>query len=171
MSKKFLMNVGFVSLLALAACSTSPDIRGGHFWEQTDATEAIYKQGPDAQKLLDRNIAECVVDMRELESLKTVKDAIPAGGDSETLDADKRQLADWDTPEHDGALLAEHTDYQDFDGCMKAKGWQRSKYIPYETADTARHNYFLARVDYGYDPKEGKPESMKTPDSFSHLNN
>jgi hypothetical protein len=138
---------------ALAACAAGPNIKDGQYWQRINPSEAIYQQGPKVQEMLNRDIGACVVEIRELESLGTLKHAIPTDSNGRTLDPDEKQLADWDNPDHEGALLAEHTDYQDFDGCMKAKGWERIKYVPFDVAERARQNYFLAHVDYGYDPK------------------
>lgn len=150
-----LIALGF---LALAGCATSgPQIDGGQYWQRVSTSEAVYMQGPKAQQMLNRDIGRCVTELRELERLGTIKNAIPTDLSGRVLDPDENKMGKWDTPDHDGALLAEHTDYHDFEGCMLSKGWERIKSVPYKVAENARKNYYLAHVDYGYDPKLGVP--------------
>ncbi len=104
--------------------------------------------------MLNRDISRCVVELRELESLGSIKNAIPTDRSGKLLDPDEKSLAGNDTPERDGALLAEHTDYQDFESCMLAKGWERIKYVPYETAEKSRRVWFVSHVDFGSDPAD-----------------
>lgn len=74
--------------------------------------------------MLSRDIARCVVELRELERLGAVRDAIPEYVDGVVLSESEARLAGWDTPERD-KTFAEHSDYIDFEGCMIAKGWER----------------------------------------------
>jgi hypothetical protein len=145
-----------IALLTIAACSGQmSEIPNGHYWEVMDATKLPYKRGPEAQIALDRDISRCVVDLRELQDTTALRTSIPANESARGLNYDQQRGADWDTPEHDGALLAEHTDYPDFEICMKDKGWKRVTYVPYKVADEATANWYLANVKYGYDPRIG----------------
>jgi len=51
------------------------------------------------------------------------------------------RLAGWETPERDGYLYAEHSDFHDFETCMIASGWERVEYLPYDVATEARETY------------------------------
>ena len=163
-----------LALLTLSACAGSaPKIDGGQYWQRVSVSEASYMQGPKAQQMLNRDIGRCVTDLRELERLGVIKNAIPTDFSGRVLDPDETdaaKLADWDTPERDGALLAEHTDYQDFEGCMLSKGWERIKSVPFEVAENARRNFYLAHIDYGYDPKLGVPGEDGTKDANTDRN-
>lgn len=152
--------------LFLASCGalvSKDDVSGGQYWQRVSSSSAIYQQGPKAQQLLHRDIARCVVELRELERLGVVKNAIPYGYRGRLLDPDQLELDGWDTPEHDGALLAEHSDYHDFEGCMLAKGWERIKYVPFDIAEKSRRNYLEAQVDYQFQSRfEKKKRRVKT---------
>ncbi|MCB1839868.1 MAG: hypothetical protein KDI61_06380, partial [Alphaproteobacteria bacterium] len=90
----------------------------GQYWQRVSTSSAIFLRGPKAQQMLNRDIARCVVELRELERLGAVKNAIPEYADGLVLSEDEMRLAGWDTPERDEQLFAEHSDYQDFEGCM-----------------------------------------------------
>lgn len=160
------MNKRFLILSALAFCFTLPAQAGsvreeielhGQYWQRVSTSSAIYLRGPKAQQMLNRDIARCVVELRELERLGAVKNAIPAYAEDVVLSTDEAQLAGWDAPERDENLFAEHTDYQDFEGCMLAKGWERIKYVPFDIADKSRENYLKAHIDYQKKYSENKP--------------
>jgi hypothetical protein len=154
------------ALIALAACTTV-EMDGGQYWQRSSVSEAIYAEGPKAQQMLNRDISRCVVELRELEGLGQVKDAIPTDKSGKLLDPDEKELSDWDTPERDGHLLAEHSDYHDFDGCMLAKGWERIKYVPYDVADKSKHTWYVSHIDYGYDPRDA---SIQAPHETNEYN-
>lgn len=145
--------LGFSAVLALAACDT-PQVKDGQFWQRISASEAIYAQGPKAQQMLNRDISRCVIELRELERLGTVKDAIPMDPAGRVLSSDERNLHNWDTPEREGYLLSEQTDYPDFETCMLSKGWERVEHVPFDVAAKGRENFWKAHVDYEYDPEK-----------------
>ena len=148
--------LGLVSIIAVTACSTGKDVNdiGGQFWQRISVSDSIYQQGPKAQQMLNRDISRCVVELRELERLGTVKDAIPTDFQGRVLDPDEKALYDWDTPERDKHLYAEHSDYADFENCMLDKGWQRIEHVPYDTARKGRENYLKANVNVDYNPAD-----------------
>ncbi len=166
---RFSLLPGFAVLVALSACSSNPneliDMQG-QYWQRASVSSATYLRGPKAQQMLNRDISRCVVALRELERLGTLKDAIPAGGSGAIPDPDqvKTDLDDWDTPERNEHLFAEHTDYHDFDSCMDASGWERIKYVPFDVAEQSRENYLKSHVRYDYPPR-----AEQNPD-FDHLN-
>ncbi len=127
-----------LSISILAACGhyqMKPNFEDAKYWQRTNASSALYLQGPKAQQMLHMNISECVTTLKELKSLGEVRKAIPS------TYADDSQLSHWDTPERDGYLRAEHTDFHDFETCMKSKGWERVEYLPYDEAAKAKSDY------------------------------
>ncbi|MES2729859.1 MAG: hypothetical protein V4621_07165 [Pseudomonadota bacterium] len=124
----------------------------GQYWQRIDTTDLIYQRGPKAQQMLMRDIARCTSELNELERQGYLRGAIPRepartnspdpdhnGGGAPTPTEDS--MNDWETPQRDGYLLTEPQEYHDFEGCMYAKGWDRTKHVPYETAVIARENY------------------------------
>lgn len=143
----------------------------GQYWQRVHASSAIYLQGPKAQQILNRDIARCVTELRELERLGAVKDAIPEYAEGIVLSEAEAHLAGWDTPERDEDLYAEHNDYSDFEGCMLEKGWERIKYVPFEVAEQSRHNYLSSHSQYRkkYEEKN-RPNLPRTSGDFDNLN-
>lgn len=155
-TKRSSLVFGLVSVIAVTACTPGKPIGdvGGQFWQRVSMSEAIYAQGPKAQQMLNRDISRCVVELRELERIGAVKDAIPTDYAGRTLDPDEKELYDWDTPDHDKHLNMEHSNYTDFEGCMLEKGWERVEYVPFDVARKGRENYLRSRVDYDQDMQE-----------------
>ena len=149
--KKSILSLSCLSTLALSACGAdgfikNPNMEKAEYWQRQNASSAIYMQGPKAQQLLHQDIANCTVEIRELENLGEIRRAVPANYKSgNNLDGDRtaaqRTLDGWDTPQRDGYLLNEHMEYHDFETCMHAKGWERTEYLPYTDADKARTDY------------------------------
>ncbi len=136
----------------------------GQYWQRVNSSSTIFLRGPKAQQILNRDIARCVVELRELERLGAVKNPIPAYAEDVVLSEDEMRLAGWDAPERDDQLFAEHTDYQDFEGCMLAKGWERIKYVPYDVAYQSREDYLDAHVKYADRIKKAKERDGKATD-------
>jgi hypothetical protein len=111
--------------------------------------------------MLNRDIARCVTDLKEESRTSDLRNTIPDGPNLDAANADEKELADWNNPSHQGALLAEHTDYHDFEGCMNHKGWQRVETIPYDDATRSRENYYRAHVKYGDDPARARAAEEK----------
>lgn len=128
------------SLPAIAGVNEAIEERG-QYWQRVHTSSALYLRGPKAQQMLNRDIARCVVELRELERLGAVKDAIPEYAEGVVLNSDEAELHGVDFPERDKDLYAEHSDYIDFEGCMLANGWERIKYVPYDVAIQAHENY------------------------------
>ena len=148
--------VGLLTVMGLSACGPAHNFEPAQYWQRVSVSEAVYQRGPKAQQVLNRDIARCVTELRELERLGAVKNAIPTDYRGRVLDSDEAQLEDWDTPARDEHLYAEHNDYHDFEGCMLAKGWERVLYAPYDVATEARDNYVRAHIDYAYESRIGK---------------
>jgi len=153
----------FVSLIAIGACAPGKEISdiGGQFWQRTSVSDAIYQQGPKAQQMLNRDISRCVTDLQELERLGTLKNAIPTDLRGKTLDPDEKALSEWDSPERNKHLYAEHSDYTDFEGCMLENGWERVEHTPFSVARKGRENYLKAHVDHDYEPEKLHSKSSK----------
>lgn len=142
---------------------------GGQYWQRVHSSSALYLRGPKAQQMLNRNIARCVTELRELERLGSVKDAIPEYADGLVLSTEEAELAGWDTPERDKELFAEHSDYIDFEGCMMAKGWERIEYVPFDIAGEARENYKITHTKTREEARKKGYKSFKK-DDYAHLN-
>lgn len=135
--------------LALSACNPVTDeyleTKNAHYWQRTDASSAVYQRGPKAQQMLQRDIAKCVYQVRELQRLGAIRAATPGDvdiyGDTPEKTVEKSRLRSQDTLERDGYLYAEQTDFHDFETCMNGNGWDRVQYLPYSTAVEARGNY------------------------------
>jgi hypothetical protein len=137
-----------VMALTLGACETMPlrtDLTNAKFWQRAETSSAIYQRGPKAQQMLHRDISRCTVEVRELKRLGGMRVATPADADVNGTIPDQKtpegHLAAWDSPERDGYLLTEHTDYHDFETCMMTKGWERVEYLPYNISEQARDTY------------------------------
>jgi hypothetical protein len=138
---------------------------GGQYWQRASVSEAVYQQGPKSQQMLDRDIARCVTELRELERLGAVKNAIPVDMTGRVLDPDDKELEDWDTPEREEHLFAEHSNYHDFESCMLDGGWERVLHVPYDVAEEARDNYVRAHKDYKYQSRYGRTAARRRPET------
>lgn len=159
-------SVLFMSLPAYADSINDRIDALGQYWQRVSTSSSIYLRGPKAQQMLHRDIARCVVELRELERLGVVKNAIPAYADGLVFSEDEMRLAGWDTPNRDEQLFAEHSDYHDFEGCMLAKGWERIKYVPYDVAYRSREDYLAAHVKYSENLKKKRVKK----NDYSNLN-
>lgn len=168
----------FLFLFSLVLTFSAPTFAGvnkdiekrGQYWQRVHTSSALFLRGPKAQQMLNRDIARCVVELKELERLGAVKNAIPEYAENIVLSKDEAELDGWDTPERDKELFAEHSDYIDFEGCMLAKGWQRIKYVPYDVIGQANENYkkthTKTRAKY-----RGKKYKTETKSDYDNLNN
>lgn len=149
MIMRSLLALGLIFSFATPAFSgVNDDIeQKGQYWQRVHTSSALYMRGPKAQQMLNRNIARCVVELRELERLGAVRNAIPEYAKGLVLSEDEARLKEIDTPERDKELFAEHSDYIDFEGCMLAKGWQRIKYVPFAVAKKAKENYKMTHTN------------------------
>ncbi len=167
-----------LACLTVSACANpQKEIElNGQYWQRKNASSALWTRGPKAQHLLHQDMARCTTELIELERLGSIRNAIPADNNGRTtIPPDPRtpegHMAQWDTPERDGYLYAEHADYHDFETCMTFKGWERVEHLPYDTAVRARDNYLDTIVYQGHRSKYGdtynaSPESP----AYKHLN-
>lgn len=147
-TNRIILFLGISTLALTAGCSSKPKTEQGQYWQRTNASETIYINGPKAQQLLNRDIARCVTELRELERLGQIKDAIPTNTKGRVLDPDEAKLAKVDSPEREGYLFAEHKNYQDFEGCMDHAGWERTTVVSYEAVDRAEKNFFANHIKF-----------------------
>lgn len=159
------------TLATLAACSSTPTqtqlMNEAHYWQRSSTSEAIYTRGPKAQQLLNRDIARCVTELRELDRLGFIRTHTP--GDTTKAgvpdpSTPEGALAQWETPTRDGYLYAEHSNYHDFETCMMAKGWERIEHVPYDVAKEARTDYIAAINQQGHRSKTGQHEPVGSPE-------
>lgn len=140
----------------------------GQYWQRVHTASSVYLRGPKAQQMLNRDIARCVVELRELERLGAVKNAIPEYAKGVVLSEIEAELEGWDTPDRDAELFAEHSDYHDFEGCMLTKGWSRIKHVPFEVAEQSEKTYLKSHSLYR--KKYGEANKPNRVNDYDHLN-
>lgn len=169
-----------VAVLALSSCAYVPP-PGQAYWQRVEDSSALYMTGPKAQQQLEEDIAGCVRVVDELVELDALKRGTPPDSHSEYHRALKSSGdLDWyDTPTRHGDKKVSHRDFQDFEGCMRHSGWERVRFVRYQSARQAKGNYGDVRemrkqglVPGGY---YAVPEMQQTPEekkvnSFGKLN-
>lgn len=116
------------------------------YWQRNDAVDAHYMTGPKAQHELNKDIASCVAQVRELVRLGSIREATPPEGVA--LQPGMRQ--GWNSVTRDGPLFKEYTNFQDFDGCMQANGWERVDYVRPVAANAASGNFVTTILGHPY---------------------
>lgn len=129
-------------IVAMAACSPLPPL-GQAYWQRVEDSSALYMTGPKAQQALDQNIATCVREVDELVELDALRETMPPDTHSEYHRALKESgdLAYYDTPTRLGNKKVAHTNFHDYESCMRSKGWERVKFVRYQTALKAGRTY------------------------------
>ena len=164
MKKTVQLIVAGTLVMGIAACSSPAStrqalIKNAAFWQRANVSEAAYMDGPKTQQMLHRDIARCVTELKELEQLGTIRNAIPSENNRyRDPQSPEEALAKWETPERDGYLLNEHGNYHDFETCMIEKGWERVEHVPYDIAEKSRKNYLETIVGQKYRTKMGERE-------------
>ena len=85
-------------------------------------------------------------------------------------------LAFYDTPTRLGNHKVSHTDYHDFESCMRVRGWERVRFMRYDTARQAHKTYKETQElrvwgvsgDAAAQKQEEKVEAVKN--NYSSLN-
>lgn len=128
--------------VVVAGCDTVRP-RGQAYWQRVEDNSALYMTGPKAQQRLDQDISVCVREIDELVELEAVRGTLPPQTHSDYHRALKASgdLDFYDAPTRMGADKVSHSDFHDFEGCMRSKGWERVNYIRHETAAQAVQNY------------------------------
>ncbi len=176
MPRKILIGCLIVTTVALTGCGGAirKEIEdNARYWQRIDTTDSIYQRGPKAQQMLFQDMASCTAEINELRRLGAIRNAVPP----ETFDQNGNRIdpnsaagrtARWDTPERDGALRSEHRPYSDFETCMTYKGWERVKFVNYETKERARDDYLDA---IGYEKYRSTVSERVKKDDYQRLNN
>jgi hypothetical protein len=142
MTSKFKMLLAVTALSALSACTWQQPV-GQAYWQRVEDNSALWMTGPKAQQELDQNIAGCVREVDELVELGALRETTPPDTHSEyhrALDA-SGDLSYYDTPTRLGDHMVSHTNYHDFESCMRDKGWERVRFVRYQTALKASNTY------------------------------
>ena len=129
-------------VIAIAACSPLPPL-GQAYWQRVEDNSALYMTGPKAQQKLDDDIATCVREVDELVQLDATRETMPPDTHSDYHNAlnASGDLAYYDSPTRYGEKKVDHTDFHDFESCMRFKGWERVRYLRYQTKSTAEKTY------------------------------
>jgi hypothetical protein len=129
-------------IVAIAACSPLPPL-GQAYWQRVEDNSALYMTGPKAQQTLDDDIATCVREVDELVELDALRETMPPDTHSEYHEALKASgdLSYYDTPTRYGDKKVAHSDFHDYESCMRFKGWERVKYIRYQTLAKSNKTY------------------------------
>ena len=125
----------------LSACAVQPLAQV--YWQRIDSDSALYLKGPKAQQELDENIAACVHEIDELVRLDALRGTTPPDTHGEyhrALDA-SGDLAYYDTPTRYGDMRVSHSDFHDYESCMRSKGWERVKFVRYQDNVQAQKTY------------------------------
>ena len=181
MSRYSLLLMSVATSLALSARATDKvtdkDLRErGHYWQRASAGSALYLRGPKAQQMLHRDLSRCVVEIRELERLGSVRHHTPAeteGGKAPDPETPAGELATYETPEREGHLYAEHLEYHDLESCMITNGWERVEHVPYNVGAESRETYIETILGESYQSKYGNNQKnlMKEEEGdFADLN-
>ncbi len=132
------------------------------YWQRSDAISAQYLVGPKAQYQLHTDIAACVVEVRELVRLGSIRKAMPP----KNIGMDDNLKGGWNSVTRNGPLYAENQPFQDFDGCMNYKGWERANFVKPIVADNAADNYIGSVLALG----QSKSIAEQTEESSNNFN-
>lgn len=133
----------FIALSTLAACQYPKEPMSTAYWQRIDTHSALYLTGPKAQQQLEQNIAGCANEVDELVRLRALRETTPPNTHHDYHHALKESgdLAAFDTPKYKGDIHVDHSDYYDFESCMRAKGWERIRAVRYGPGAHAHQNY------------------------------
>ena len=142
MNSKIKLLMAACSILAVSGCAWNPPT-GQAYWERVEDSSGLYMTGPKAQQALEENIATCVREVDELVELGALRETTPPDTHSEyhrALEA-SGALDYYDTPTRYGEQMVSHTNFHDFDSCMRYGGWERVKFVRYQVAQQAQDTY------------------------------
>ena len=167
-----------LSLATLSACGKTrleQQLNHAKYWKRTDVREVTYINGRTAQKRLNQDLANCVMEIRQARRSQALRDTIPAniyGLEDQYGEnyKDELSLNKHDTPERDGALRAEHTNYHNFESCMFDKGWSRTAYVTFDTEVRARKAY-LSNIGYEENETRLSQQRRKKQQELKSTNN
>jgi hypothetical protein len=134
--------VAACGILAASGCAWTPPT-GQAYWQRVEDNSGLYMTGPKAQQTLEDNIATCVREVDEMVELGALRETTPPDTHSEyhrALEA-SGDLDYYDTPTRYGEKMVSHSDFHDFDSCMRFKGWERVKFVRYQVAKQSQDTY------------------------------
>jgi len=156
--KKNLLSIA--GILLLAACtqtvSKAAIDRDGQYWQRINAASATYTYGKKGQQLLNHHIAFCVAELETLQSLGDVTRPLHRTPNGAFQSVKEAEYYGWKRNDPDGVDLDNHGEYHNFEGCMLAHGWERVKYVPYDTAIRARDAHKAAHYSSAHDDEAKK---------------
>ena len=162
-----------LSVLALSGCygMVQEIDDNGRYWQRIDTTDAIYQRGPKAQQMLFQDISTCTSTLNEMERLGAIRNAVPPETFDKNYnhvnpDSPEGRMGRWATPDRNGYMHTEDLDYHDFETCMTSKGWERTKYVNFETRKRSEDDYLDA---IGYQRYRTKTADTVKSD-YGHLN-
>lgn len=168
---KYILAIGAIA--GLSACSYQRPVAQA-YWQRIEDNSAMYMTGPKAQQTLQENIAGCAREVDELVQLDALRGKSPPDTHIEYQRAlqESGDLDFYDTPTRYGDKKVAHKDFQDFESCMRHKGWERVRYVRYQTSLKARSDYEQAQEirKWGAVPGMGKEEvAMKQRDESEQV--
>ena len=134
--------IGAVCLLA-AGCTMPPSPTAEAYWQRVESHSQLYLTGPKAQQTLEIDISRCVTEINELVEVGALRETMPPSRNFAYHDALNKSghLDYWDEPTRLGARKVDHSDYHDFETCMRSRGWERVQYMRYASAAKAGKTY------------------------------
>ena len=148
----------FAAVLGLTTACGHRGSMGTDYWQRIDSAKGLYLRGPKAQQHLEQDLSTCVHTIVELAKLSGVREEIPdffnpvSDVEQANVSEQLKALPRWDQPEYIQDLRVDHTNYHDFEGCMRYKGWRRVQYV--HPDETRRANDIYKRT---------KKESVREP--------
>ncbi|MBK67181.1 MAG: hypothetical protein CMP22_03515 [Rickettsiales bacterium] len=142
-------SVLLISTLALGACTYTPNAGGPKYWQRIDTHSALYLQGAKAQQTLEEDMSRCVTEIEELVRLGAVRKKLPEGQDSMSeykIDAGSSDVY-WNVPMRYGYRYVDHSQYHDFDSCMRYRGWKRVAFNDFKTLQLSHDTYDKLKKD------------------------
>lgn len=112
---------------------------------------------------LDQSIARCVREIDELVELEALRETLPPDTHSEYHRSLKASgdLDYFDSPVRHGSKKVAHSDFHDFESCMRYKGWERVRFVRYQTQQTSRKTYKSTQQIRKYGVSGGKAELIE----------
>lgn len=128
-ARNFVLLAGLCASVALAACATETYPNNGQHWQRVSTSDPLLQQGLKADQMLKRDIGRCVTELKELESLGVVEDAVKTDLQGRVLDPDELKYKET-LPDAKDPLIPTDRTFRNFDSCMLAKGWERMMHPP-----------------------------------------
>ncbi len=158
MNTKICLSIALIT--GLAACTSDRIDQTSNYWQRTETQSALYMTGPKAQHTLHQDIARCVSQLKELQRLSSLRNAIPTDTGNQIPDYNPSNMpvASEDTPQRDGPLYAEYYDFVDFEGCMRNSGWERALVMTPRQSIDGRDNYIRSLIDKDWGGYDSAPQ-------------